>query len=165
MTTTVKHPDRLAKQVNRILSNPDSWDQGEWNSLCVTKHCIAGHGQIASGRPMDDDACTDDAQEWYGLTSEDADWLFDHDRTLPELHGFASAALAGEPHFDSDGYDRDGFGRNGFDRGGFKRDVFDRYGYNRSGFDRDGFDRGGLNRDGYDRHGDSLPLLNITAGE
>ena len=121
MSTTVKHPDRLAKQVNHILANPDSWDQGKWHSACGTKHCIAGHGQIASGRPMDNPTCTDDAREWYGLTCDDADWLFDRDRTLPELHGFASSALAGEPYFDSGGYNRDGFNRHGFDRGGFKR--------------------------------------------
>ena len=47
MTTTVKHPDRLAEQINLILTNPDSWDQKTWHSLCGTKHCIAGHGQIA----------------------------------------------------------------------------------------------------------------------
>jgi len=170
MTTTVKHPDRLAEQVNNILTNRGSWNQKTCHSPCGTKHCIAGHGQIASGRPLDDDACADDAQAWYGLTDDDAEWLFLPHRTLTELYEFARLALAGEAYFDADGFDRSGFDRNGFDRGGFRRDVFDRYrfdryGYARDGYDRDGFDRGGFNRDGYDRHGDSMPILKIAAGD
>ena len=96
---------------------------------------------------MSINTCKADAQEWYGLTGEDAGWLFRGYRTLPELHGFASSALAGEPYFDAGGYNRDGFDRNGFDRGGFNRDGYDRHGYNRKGFNRDG---------------GRLPLLTIT---
>ena len=138
MTTKVKHPDRLAEQINHILANPDSWYQDTCHSPCGTKNCIAGHGQIAAGKPMDDDACTDDAQEWYGLTSEDADWLFSADRTLTELYDFARLALACETYFDADGYNRDGYNRNGYDRNGY-------------------------GREGYNRDGDILPFLNIAA--
>ena len=153
MATSVGHPDRLAEQVNRILANPDSWNQERYHSDCGTQHCIAGHGQIAAGKPMDDDACADDAQEWYGLTSEDTYWLFRHDCTLPEMYGFASAALAGKAYFDADGYARDGFDRSGFDRNGFNRDGFNRDGYARDGYDRDRYHRDGFSRDGYDRDG------------
>ena len=152
MTTTVKHPDRLAEQINNILSNPESWDQETWHSACGTKHCIAGHGQIASGRPMDNVTCRDDAKRWYGLTDGDAEWLFYGDRTLPEMHGFASAALADKPYFNTYGYDRSGCDRYGYDRNGHNRD-------------RNGYNRDGYNRRGYDRNGDSLPLLKIAAGD
>ena len=192
MTTTVKHPDRLAKQVNVILTNRESWNQDAYHSSCGTKHCIAGHGQIASGKPMGINTCRDDAREWYGLTGEDAEWLFRHDRTLTELYEFARLALAGEAYFDADGYDcngfdrngycsdgyhRDGYDRDGFDRYGYARDGFDRYGFdrdgyhrvgclsygfNRDGFNRQGFNRQGFNRQGFNRDGDSLPLLKIA---
>jgi len=172
MATTVKHPDRLAEQVNNILRNPESWCQAAYHTACGAKHCIAGHGQIAAGKPMRGNTCRADAREWYGLTSEDADWLFRHDCTLTELYNFAMAAIAGEPYFDSggfghNGFDRDGFGRNGFDRSGFDRNGFDRGGFDRDGYDRNGFKRDGFKRDGFDcdgldRDGDSLPLLKIT---
>ena len=122
MTTKVKHPDRLAEQINNILSNPKSWAQETYHSPCGTKHCIAGHGQIASGKPMRGITCEADAKEWYGITSLDAMWLFGAGRTLPELHGFAVAALAGDPYFDVNGYTRDGFTRDGFNRD-YNRDV------------------------------------------
>jgi len=118
MNTTVKHPDRLAKQVNHILANPYSWYQRSWHSSCGTAHCIAGHGQIASGRPMIDVTCRADAQGWYGLTDEDADWLFSADRTLTELYDFARLALVGEAYFDTGSYGRDGFDRDGYGRDG-----------------------------------------------
>ena len=153
MTTKVKHPDRLAEQVNNIITNPKSWWQGVWHSDCGTKHCIAGHGQIAAGRPVDNDTCKVDAREWYGLTDvNDSDWLFHCDRTLTELYEFARLALAGEAYFDADGFKSDGYHRDGF-----HRDGFDRF-----GFDCDGYARNGRNRKGYNRNGDSLPLLNIT---
>jgi len=151
MTTKVKHPDRLAEQINLILAQPDSWDQGSWHSPCGTKHCIAGHGQIASGKSMSINTCKADAQEWYGLTSEDAGWLFRGYRTLPELYEFAMAALASVAYFDADGYNRDGYDRSGFNRYGYHRD-----GFNLDGFNPDGLDRNGVDRLGYDRHGFDL---------
>ena len=184
LPTTVRHPDRLGEQVNRILANRGSWDQETCHSACGTKHSIAGHGQIAAGKPMDDDTCRADAREWYGLTDDCATWLFNCYRTLIDLYEFATVALAGEPYFGDDGFDRNGFNckdygsdgyhRSGYDRQGFDRYGFDRQGFNRYGFDRDGyhrvgclsygFNRYGFNRDGYNRDGDSLPLLKIAAG-
>jgi len=189
MTTTVGHPDRLAEQINIILAQPESWDQGSWHSECGTKHCIAGHGQIASGSPMDNETCETDAQAWYGLNDDDAEWLFQRDRTLTELYEFARLALAGEAYFDADGCNSKGFDRDGYDRYGFRSDGYDSYGFDRSGFDRSGFDRSGFDRSGFDRcgfdrcsfkrdgfdsygynrhgldrDGDILPLLNIAAG-
>ena len=152
MSTTVRHPDRLAEQVNRILSNPDSWDQGSWHSPCGTQHCIAGHGQIAAGKPMNVNTCRDDAREWYGLTDGDADWLFSSYRTLTELYEFARLALVGEAYFDADGLDY-----NGYDRDGYDCDGYDRHGVKSDGYTRDGYNRRGL-----DRNGDSLPLLKIA---
>jgi len=167
MTTTVKHPDRLAEQINNILANPDSWRQAAYHADCGTKHCIAGHGQIASGKSMNVNTCRADAREWYGLTGNDSDWLFHCDRTMPELHGFAVAALAGEPHFGADGYDRYGYNRDGFARDGYDCEDYDFDGYHRNGYDcdgyaRDGYDRHGYNRKGFNRDGGRLPLLTIT---
>ena len=173
MTTKVKHPDRLAEQVNNIITNPKSWWQGVWHSDCGTKHCIAGHGQIAAGRPVDNDTCKVDAREWYGLTDvNDSDWLFHCDRTLTELYEFARLALVGEAYFDADGLDYDGLDCDGYDCDGFNRDGYNSKGYNskgynsrglnRNGFDCSGYNRSGYNRRGLDRNGDSLPLLNIT---
>ena len=184
MATTVKHPDRLAEQINNILANPDSWRQAAYHTACGTKHSIAGHGQIASGKSMDDDTCRADAREWYGLTARDAVWLFRHERTLPEIHGFASAALAGEAYFDTNGFDSYGFDRNGFSQKGFNRKGYGRNGYNRAGYRRSGYHRNGCSPDvaeifrydvngydingydldGYDcncldRNGDGLPIL------
>jgi len=153
MTTKVKHPDRLAEQINNILADPKSCRLAAYHTACGTKHSIAGHGQIASGMPMHNDTCKADARKWYGLTGEDAGWLFRGERTLPELHGFASAALAGKAYFGADGFNRDGFNRKGFDRGGFNRDGFNRAGYDRAGYDRKGYSRYGFNRDGYNRKG------------
>jgi len=194
LPTTVRHPDRLGEQVNRILANRGSWDQKTCHSACGTKHSIAGHGQIAAGKPMDDDTCRADAREWYGLTDDCATWLFNCYRTLIDLYEFATVALAGEPYFGDDGFDRNGFNckgygsdgyhRSGYDRQGFDRYGFDRQGFNRYGFDRDGyhrvgclsygfnrygsnrdgFNRAGFNRNGYNRDGGSMPLLKIAAG-
>ena len=154
MTTTVKHPDRLGEQVNLILTNRESWWQEVWHSNCGTKHCIAGYGQIAAGKPMDDSTCKADAQEWYGLTSLDAGWLFRGYRTLPELYEFAMAALASVAYFDdADGCARDGYDRDGYDRYGFNRDGRNRDGYSRNGVDSLGYDRHGYNRKGFDIYG------------
>ena len=165
MSTTVRHPDRLAEQVNRILSNPDSWNQEIYHSDCGTKHCIAGHGQIAAGKPMSINTCRDDAREWYGLTGEDSEWLFRHDRTLTELYEFARLALAGEAYFDADGYDCNGFDRNGYCSDGYHRDGYDRDGFDRYGYNRKGCNRYGYHRKGYGRDGGSLPILKIAAGD
>ena len=156
MTTTVKHPDRLGEQVNNILANPDSWRQAAYHTDCGTQHCIAGHGQIASGKPMSINTCKADAREWYGLTGEDAGWLFRGYRTLPELYEFAMAALASVAYFDADGYNRSGLDRDGYSICGFNRYGYHRDGYNRNGFNPDGLDRNGVDRLGYDRHGFDL---------
>ena len=164
-STKVKHPDRLAEQVNRILTNPESWCQAEYHTACRTKHCIAGHGQIAAGKPMRGNTCKADAREWYGLTGKDAMWLFRQDCTLTELYEFARLALAGETYFGDDGFDRNGYdckgyGSDGYHRSGLDRHGFDRYGFDCEGYCSDGYHRDGYARDGYHRDGYSRSGFN-----
>ena len=137
----------LKRVVNHIIEHPETWDQRRWH--CGTSHCVAGHCQIMAGKPPTDEGAADDAREALGLDWDDAAWLFAPERTLPEIHGFAKAVLAGEAGYNHADYDRDGYNRDGYNR----------LGYDRRGYDRAGYDRDGYNRLGYDRNGSKLPLL------
>lgn len=177
MTTELRGTELLRAVVNHIISHPETWDQSQWH--CGTTHCVAGHAQIMGGRPPFIISCYKDAKAVLGITSFEADWLFDAPRTLLEIHAFADIKLRGERYFDESGYDPDGFDRfgmdkDGFDRRGFNIAGYDRHGFNAHGVDRDGYDREGFNsfgrnrlgvdRDGFnilglDREGNPLPLL------
>ena len=115
---------RLAKIVNRILENPECWHQEDWH--CGTAHCVMGHAQIDSRkRPLTHTAFKD-GRAWLGLSDDDAEWISTPNRTLPEIHAFASAAMAGTTLFNRDGYDRDGYKRDGYDRDGYNRGGYNR---------------------------------------
>lgn len=115
-TEPLRGKELLRAAVNQILEHPESWDQKSWHNQCGTTHCVAGWCQILGGKPPSDDAA-DDAEKLLGIRSDEASWLFDYDRTISDIHGFAAAFL--------------------------KDEEYDRAGYNRAGYDRDGYDRDG----------------------
>jgi hypothetical protein len=119
----------LRAAVNKILENPDCWDQT--TTHCGTKHCVGGHIQILAGLPANDNTVMEDMRDTLGISVYDAMWLYSSQRTLGEIYNFAK-------NFDRDGCDRDGRDRDGFDRDGFDRDGRDRDGFDRDGRDRDG---------------------------
>lgn len=82
--------DRLLEIVGRIYQRPETWDQHVYH--CDTSHCVAGHAQIDAGKycPGTWRSAWPDAVEWLELSKEQAGWLFDFDRTLPELIHFAT---------------------------------------------------------------------------
>ena len=171
----------LVETVNQICQHPETHDQLTWHSQCGTKHCVAGWGQIKSGKPLNSTTAKKDAQEAFGLNDTDASWLFADIRTKSEIHGFVESLIKGKEYFDrsgrdSNGYDRNGRDRNGYDRDGRDRNGYDRYGYDRNGYDSDGYDRNdydsdgfehdgydrdGFNRDGFNRDGNKLPVLTV----
>jgi hypothetical protein len=132
---TITYPrgsELLRQAVNKIIADPESWNQGQWH--CGTQHCIGGHCQILGGRSADPQTTKAQAQEMLGLGDADANYLFYGQRTLGEIYKFAQGLLLR----DRDGFDRDGRDRDGFDRDGRDRDGFDRDGRDRDGRDRDG---------------------------
>lgn len=171
---------RLGRIVNRILENPECWDQTEWHY--GTTHCIMGHAQIDAGKEPNSSMAFYDGMEWLGLSIEDANWLSASGRKLPEIYAFATASLAGIAYFgpsgyDPNGYDRDGYDREGYNKIGYNRQGYDSSGYDRQGYDRqgydmegygwDGYDRDGYNRQGYDKNGYNrggrgLPMFNLA---
>ena len=113
-TEELRGPKLLATAVNKVLENPECWDQKTWH--CGTKHCIGGWCQILGGRRESEAGVMGDVIELLGISRADAEWLCSATRTIAELHGYASALL------DPDSFDRDGFNRDGFNRAGFDRD-------------------------------------------
>jgi len=106
----------------KIESDPNCWDQRKWH--CGTKHCFAGWAQILSGKKPDHHVVRKDARIFLGLGKDEADYLFDPERTLIDFKNAMEVDL--------DGYHLDGYNR---------------FGYNRDGYDRDGYDRDGLDID------------------
>lgn len=93
--STLRGPELLAAAVEQIAAHPETWNQREWHSRCGSTHCVAGHVElIALGEQT---CCTFwTATDLLGLTVKEADWLFDPNRTLPQLYRFTQAYLAGE---------------------------------------------------------------------
>ncbi len=86
--------DLLRAAVNTILRDPETWNQRNWHTWddgCATTHCIAGHCQVLVGRDADSGRCKSEVTELLGISVETADWLFDCDRTIHEIHGFCRA--------------------------------------------------------------------------
>ena len=144
--------------INHIIDHPEAWDQRHWH--CGTSHCFFGHCQVRGGLRENSDSCFSDVVKLLGISESEASWLSASFRTLPQLHNFVTAMVAGR---DRDGYDRDGRDRDGRDRDGYDRDGRDRDGYDRDGYDRDGRDRDGRDRDGRDRAGKPLDKIVLLA--
>jgi hypothetical protein len=168
METKLTGEKLLKTAINKILEQPEKWDQSAWHSPCGTKHCIAGWCQILSGNAKLEFSARGDSIKALGISQEEADYLFDSKRTISEIYKFAesfslNSAGYNRAGYNRDGYDRDGYDRDGYDRAGYDRAGYDRAGYNRdgydlagydlTGYDRDGHNRAGYNRDGYDRAG------------
>ena len=116
----------LKRAVNHIIEHPESWDQNRWHSACNTKHCMAGLGQFLGGLTMSSATAEQDGRRVYGLTREDADWLFDGSRGLRDIYSFVKAAEAGVDFVCSyAGRDENGFDWNGFDIDGNVLPLFD----------------------------------------
>lgn len=162
--------------LDRIILDPSCWNQTVYH--CGTQHCIAGWGQLMSGRAPNDSTVTRDAREFFDISQREGEWLFAQKRTLEDLKTFLRNGFWNKKGFGLDGYDKDrydkdgfnpigldreGYGKEGYDSTGYDRDGFNRDGYNYRGYDREGFDmygfdvqrydRNGFNRDGYNREG------------
>ena len=85
--------ERLAKVMNQILENPETWDQTKWH--CGSSHCFAGWAQVMSGKEEDDATAGKDAQEWLGIDDDSALYLFDGGRDLIELFEHVSELVNG----------------------------------------------------------------------
>jgi hypothetical protein len=155
--------------IDQIKAHPKQWKQHLWH--CGTSHCFGGWAQILSQRPADEFEVRADARQFLGITALEADYLFDHKRTLAELiawgnakylfqdHTLAELVAWGKEHggkepdapdsifwsYDRAGYDCEGYDRQGYDRQGYDRNGRDGAGYDRLGY-RNGYDRDGLDK-------------------
>ncbi len=172
-STALRGAELARAAINQILDHPDEWDQTNWHS---TKHCFFGHCQILGDCEQDRLTCFKEVTELLGISTKDANWLSQPNRSLSDLHAYVAALIVekeneffdqnGYPRdgYDQNGYDRDGYDQNGYDRTGYDQNGYDQNGYPRTGYDRTGYnqtgyDQNGYNRNGYDRNGKQLPRL------
>jgi len=88
--------ENFTQVIAAIDADPSIWDQSEWHSWCMTKHCFAGHAQILSGAPFKRRAGGDDlrlftrsdAVRWLDLKVDEADYLFNPSRTMDDFRDF-----------------------------------------------------------------------------
>jgi len=84
--------ENFAQVIAAIDADPSSWDQVEWHSWCMTKHCFAGHAQILSGVPFKRMLvglfARSDAVRWLDLKASEADYLFNPSRTMADFRDF-----------------------------------------------------------------------------
>lgn len=72
--------------LDKIKIFPEQWDQHVWH--CDTKHCFAGWAQILSGAEEDRFTAARDAKVFLKISHNEARYLFDADRKLPDLVDF-----------------------------------------------------------------------------
>lgn len=146
--------ERFQQIINKIESDPMSWDQKGWH--CETTHCFAGHAQILSNKPINNDSARKDARVWLDLCKKEADYLFYYKRTLQDFKDFLnndSSTSKKQYIYDSNGYNCDGYDINLHNCFGYDRDGYDINLYNSNGYDCDGYDINLYNCFGYDRYG------------
>jgi hypothetical protein len=139
--------ERFQEIINKIESNPMSWDQERWH--CETAHCFAGHAQILSNKPINNGNARKDARVWLDLSKAEANYLFYYKRTLQNFKDFLNddfLKLKKQYIYDSDEYDFDGYNYDEFDSGGYDCDGYDCDGYDCNGYNRDGYDCDGLDK-------------------
>jgi hypothetical protein len=126
----MKHTENFRKVLDHIKANPNLWNQSNWH--CGSAHCFLGHGQIMSGKPINDGTARRDGRIFFGMSYADSIWFSRPQRTIEDF----------ENAFESDagGYDRDGYHRDGYNRDGYDWDGYDWDGYDRDGYDWDGLD-------------------------
>lgn len=96
-TEPLRGKELMRAVINKIIESPESWDQTCWHSPCKTKHCIAGWAQILGGGEPKGHRAQIEAQEFLGLTKEEANDLFDAGTPWPHIYEFAKRYIAGEP--------------------------------------------------------------------
>ena len=80
------------KQVLDVIkAHPESWDQwAVWHGHCGTTHCFGGHAEILSG--VDSEASDGGifvvAKEWLELTEDEAQYIFEPERTMDDFEEF-----------------------------------------------------------------------------
>jgi hypothetical protein len=115
---------RLKPILCYLRSSLETRDQTFWHRDYGYSHCLAGHCQLAAGKPADRRLARSDAAAYLGLTNEEAAWLFAAERTLSQLDWAAHTGQCRiyEEIYAIDGFDADGFDRLGRDRLGRDRD-------------------------------------------
>ncbi len=82
--------------INQIIDHPETWDQGQDHSDCGTKHCILGWAQVLSGKKeLGSDSFTE-AKVALGLNDDQAEFLWDSNRSWDEIYDFAKSHIAGK---------------------------------------------------------------------
>jgi len=82
--------ENLKAVIDHIKAHPETWDQQTYH--CGSTHCLAGHAQIMSGMPENNNCAHRDAREWLGLSDDEADRLFNGNNTIPDLEEFIANA-------------------------------------------------------------------------
>ena len=79
--------DNFKKVLDQIEQHPETWDQDIWHSPCGTQHCFAGWAEILAGHEQSLDHFTvqKHAIDYLAIHLDEADWLFDADRTLADF--------------------------------------------------------------------------------
>jgi hypothetical protein len=99
--------ERHNQIIEQIEKHPETWHQGLWH--CGTAHCYGGWAQVFSGRKVNDRTTKEDAVEWLGLTTHEANIAFSVHNSLKFLKRLPELFT-----YDQDGYDLLGYNRNDF---------------------------------------------------
>jgi hypothetical protein len=84
-TQPLRGKELLLAVLTRITNHPETWNQSFWH--CGTTHCVAGWCQIIGGFNINTDPLIT-SERATGLTMWESAWLFDSNRTLPEITSF-----------------------------------------------------------------------------
>ena len=78
---------------NQIAAHPETWNQNEpWflgNGAC----CLLGHARALCDREKSYACCEDVGITNCGLSRPNVSWVFDPDRTMPELRAFVAGQM------------------------------------------------------------------------
>ncbi len=92
--------------LDQIKAHPEKWGQNSYH--CGTKHCFAGWAQILAGKydpevwrgrvctaSMEEyEALHDTAEEFLGISVNEACYLFSPDRTIEDFEAFLQENLS-----------------------------------------------------------------------
>lgn len=87
--------------INKIITDPEHWNQGQYHSQCGTKHCFAGWGEVL-GLPkgvkleLESKHTHNRTKRYLGLTKKEAEWLFVGYRNFNEIYQFVVDFLKGK---------------------------------------------------------------------
>lgn len=86
--------ERYKQVLAHIKAHPEEWDQENWEGVPC---CFAGHAQRFS-EAAGNRACFTTRQVakwWLKVSSNDADWLFNRERTIKDFEQFLASMEAG----------------------------------------------------------------------